>query len=370
MLLEKYALQENIALRNRVVMAPMTTWSAQADGQVSLEELDYYRHRSVGVGMVITGTTYVTPNGIGFDGQFYGGDDLYIQSLGRLAQAIHLGGAKAVLQVFHAGRMSKSSLIGGNQVESASAVRALREGAEEPRALDEEEIYNILDAFYNVTVRAIKAGFDGVEIHGANTYLIQQFFSPHSNRRTDYWGGDLESRMRFPIAVLSSVKRAVMDVGQDDFIIGYRLSPEEVETPGIRLVDTLRFVDILSDMGLSYLNVSLGRYNQTSLNDKKDNVPVGKQIIDVVNKRIPVLGVGGIWTKEDAEMALDLGYDLIQLGRSIVLNPDWVMKVSNDNPVRRTINESIASGLYIPQKMQERIFSVPDWFPVDNGGKS
>ncbi len=271
-ILKPYQLSSTIELRNRLVMAPMTTWSSQPDGQISLDELDYYRYRSGGVGMVITATTFTIPNGMGFKNQFYaGGDDLYIPSLTKLADSIKLGGAKAILQMFHAGRMSKKSVLGGNQIVSASAVKALREDSELPRELSEPEIHNIIESFYEATRRAIRAGFDGVEIHGANTYLVQQFFSPpHSNRRDDYWGGgSLLKRLRFPIGIVSSVKRAAADFGDDDFIVGYRFSPEEVEEPGITMDDTLKLVDVLADQGLTYLNLSLSNYKQTSMRDKK-----------------------------------------------------------------------------------------------------
>lgn len=363
-LLLPYMLTESIKLKNRLVMAPMTTWSSQRDGQVSLDELDYYRHRSVDVGMVITGTTYTSPNGLGFENQFYGGDDLYTKSLGQLAQAIHMGGSKAILQVFHAGRMSQSRLLGGNQIESASAIAAECPDAEIPRALEEGEIYNILDSFYEVTKRAIKAGFDGVEIHGANSYLIQQFFSPHANRREDYWGGDLERRMRFPIGVLSSVKRAVMDTGTKNFIVGYRLSPEEIEKPGIRLEDTLKFVDILATQGLTYLSLSLELYNQTSLVNQSDKVAVGTQIMNVINGRIPVIGVGGVNTLDKANDARTMGYDMVALGRSIIMNPDWVKRVKAGRELRQSIKSSESQKLYIPLGLMDKILSKEDWFKV------
>ena len=362
---EPYMLTESIELRNRLVMAPMTTWSSQPDGQVSLEELDYYRHRSVDVGMVVTGTTYASPNGMGFENQFYGGDDLYTSSLGQLAQAIHMGGAKAVLQVFHAGRMSHSSLLGGNHIESASAVASERPGAQKPRALEEGEIYNILDSFYEITKRAIKAGFDGLEIHGANTYLIQQFFSPHSNRRDDYWGGDLERRMRFPIGVLSSVKRAVMDTDTKNFIIGYRLSPEETESPGIRMADTLKFVNILADQGLSYIHLSLSKFDQRSMVNKKNKHIMGKQIIEMVNGRVPVIGVGSITTEDQVNEALDMGYDMIAMGRSLVMNPDWVKRVKSGKEPRQSLKLSDAKALYIPSGLVKKIREREDWFKIE-----
>lgn len=363
--LSPYMLTESIELRNRLIMAPMTTWSSQVDGQVSLDELDYYRVRSSGVGMVITGTTYTLPNGAGFENQFYAGDDLYTKSLGRLAQSIHMGGAKAILQIFHAGRMSSSKTLSGNQIVSASAVKALRPTAEMPRALEEAEIHNIIDSFYEATRRAIEAGFEGVEIHGANTYLVQQFFSPHSNRRDDYWGGDLERRMRFPIGVISAVKRAVKDYGHEAFIIGYRLSPEEVEEPGITIDDTLNFVNILCNQGLTYLNLSLGDYAQKSQRNTKDQIPLGKRILDMIDGRIPVMASGGVTDLKKARAAIDFGYDMIQLGRSLIINPDWVARAEAGQEIDQSLKVADAKKLFIPENLLKNIVANKGWFPID-----
>lgn len=364
-ILKPYMLTESIELRNRLAMAPMTTWSAQVDGQTSLEELDYYRVRSSGVGLVITGTTYTLPNGMGFEGQFYAGHDLYTKSIGRLAQAIHSGGAKAVLQIFHAGRMSNSKLLGGNQPVSASDVPALRPNAEKPRPLTEVEIDNIITSFYETTRRAIEAGFDGVELHGANTYLLQQFFSPHSNKRTDHWGGDLEGRMAFPLAVIDAVQKAVRDYGKEDFIIGYRLSPEEIEEPGITIDDTLNYVNILCTKKLTYLNLSLSKYDQTSWRDETDQIPVGKRILDMIGDRVPILGVGGIDSVLNAEDARNLGYSMVQLGKSIIMNPDWVKRAEEGQALRETLNPKDAKKLFIPKPMLAKIQGNPGWFPIE-----
>lgn len=361
-ILNAYQVTDQIKLRNRLVMAPMTTWSSQADGQVSIEELDYYRYRSQGVGLVITGTTYTLPSGVGFENQFYGGDDLYIPSLRKLADAIHMGGAKAVLQIFHAGRMSKSNLQGGTRVVSASDIPAVRPDAQVPRPLLEGEIHNIIESFYETTKRAIKAGFDGVEIHGANTYLLQQFFSPHSNRREDYWGGSLEKRLRFPMAIVHRVLAAVAEEGPNDFMVGYRFSPEEIEEPGISLEDTLFLVDALADTDLTYLNVSLERYNQTSKRQVNLHDPIGKLLLQKIRGRKPLMGSGGISTLEDANDALGLGYDMIQLGKTLIMNPDWVGAIRNHRPLREGLTAEDVKRLYIPSGLYKKMLEHEGWF--------
>src|SRR5690606_3685075 len=162
------------------------------------DEVNYYAERSRGVGTVITACAYVSKEGKAFPGGFSAASDNMIPGLSKLAKAIKDQGAKAVLQIFHGGRMVPKKLIGGEQPVSASAIKAPRETADMPREMSEEEILDTIAAFGEATRRAIEAGFDGIELHGANTYLIQQFFSPHSNRRTDKWGGDIEKRMTFP----------------------------------------------------------------------------------------------------------------------------------------------------------------------------
>ncbi|MBE0643830.1 MAG: NADH-dependent flavin oxidoreductase, partial [Bacteroidetes bacterium] len=193
-----------LTLSNRITVAPMTTWSSHQDGTIHPDEIAYLRRRSRGPALVMTAACYVQPEGHAFDGQWSCHSDAMLPSLRSAADAIHDEGALAVLQIHHGGRMCPASLLGHAPL-SASAVPAERPGADIPRAMTEEEILACIDAFADATRRAIAAGYDGVEIHGANTYLLQQFFSPHSNRRDDAWGGTLEKRMRFPLAVARAV---------------------------------------------------------------------------------------------------------------------------------------------------------------------
>lgn len=197
--LSTYTLPNGIELKNRLIMAPMTNFSSHQDGTVTEEEVNYYARRSKGVSMVITACAYITPNGKGFHGEFGAGNDEMIPSLEKLATRIKEQGAKAVLQIFHGGRMCPPELVPNGEIVSASDIPAENGGVsteepdKKPRALTEAEVEDIIQAFGEATRRAIEAGFDGVEIHGANGYLIQQFFSPHSNRREDRFGGSLEN---------------------------------------------------------------------------------------------------------------------------------------------------------------------------------
>ena len=320
-------------------MAPMTNFSSNKDGAVSDNELSYYKERSGGVGAVITAVAYVTRDGKGFVNEVGADSDEMIPGLKRLADTIKREGAKAILQIFHAGRMAPPELLVDCQLVSASAVAAHRPGLVTPRELTETEINTIIQAFGESTRRAIEAGFDGVEIHGANTYLIQQFFSPHSNRRKDKWGGSLEKRMAFPLAVIDSVKAAVNKYAKHPFIIGYRISPEEIENPGINMEDTLVFVDTLSEQDLDYLHISVQDFWQGSIRNNKYNNSRVLLIHRRVGHKVPIIGVGSLHTPDDVKKALDTGVPLIALGRELIIEPKWVQKVQvgEENTIKTTL---------------------------------
>lgn len=203
LLTQAFTFKNGLRMRNRVVMAPMTTWSANDDETISDEEVNYYQARATGVGLVITGCTHVQRNGVGFTNEFAAYDDRFIPSLRKLADAAKSGGALAILQLFHAGNKAVPELIPGGEIVSASALAApagpFNRGGQASRALGHDEIYDVIHDFGEATRRAIEAGFDGVELHGAHGFLIQNFFSPCFNQRTDEWGGSLANRMRFPL---------------------------------------------------------------------------------------------------------------------------------------------------------------------------
>ncbi|WP_043930858.1 NADH-dependent flavin oxidoreductase [Bacillus sp. EB01] len=365
-MLEEIALPSGVKLKNRILMAPMTNWSSGADGMVTDDELAYYLERSGGVGAVITACANVTRDGQGFKDQISAYSDEHIPSLRRLAETIKGEGAKAILQIFHAGRMSPPELLDDSQPVSASAVAAARPGAKTPRELTGEEVKSIIYAFGEATRRAIEAGFDGVEIHGANTYLIQQFFSPHSNRREDEWGGSLEKRMAFPLAVTESVKQAAKKYAIDPFIVGYRLSPEEIEEPGITMEETLKLADVLSEQGLDYLHVSTQDFWKGSLRDKSDDRSRVVLIHDRVGDKIPVIGVGSLYSPDDVKKAMSSGVPLIALGRELIVEPKWVEKVNSgkEEEIRVTLSKNDQGKLVVPNPLWQAIVNTPGWFPL------
>ncbi|MCP3029110.1 NADH-dependent flavin oxidoreductase [Halobacillus sp. A5] len=357
-------LPSGVEFKNRVLMAPMTNFLSTDNGAVSLKELDYYARRAGGVGAVITACANVNAQGKGFEGEIGADRDELIPGLRKLAASIHEQGSKAILQIYHGGRMCPPKLVPYNETVSASPVPPEREGAVTPRELTNEEIEQTIMDFGDTARRAIEAGFDGVEIHGANTYLLQQFFSPHSNRREDQWGGYVRKRMNFPLAVIESVKKAVKTHSDSPFVIGYRLSPEEREEPGIALEDTLQLVDVLAEQNIDYLHVSLADFHQSSMRDKDSSPPVIKRITECIGDRIPVMGVGSLYTAGEVEDALET-VSLVSLGRELLIEPDWVQKVGSGESVRTKMPKDPGEDVMIPEPMWTRIMNVPDWIPSE-----
>lgn len=351
--LKPYRFNNGVVVKNRIVIPPMTEASAFEEGSITRDELRYFRIHSGGTGLFISPVANVSENGKGFEGELSITDDRFLPGLTRMASAMKQNGTKAILQIFHAGRMSNSKILRGTQSVSASAVAAERPNAEVPRELTNDEIEQIITDFGEATRRAIQAGFDGIELHGANTYLLQQFFSPHSNRRTDKWGGSVEKRMTFALEVIKSCRAAVEKYADRPFIIGYRISPEEIETPGIRMADTLQFIDTLSDQPIDYLHISMGYAWRTSLNDKDDSEPLILKIKQQVNNRLPLIAVGSVETPADAEKVIDAGIDFVALGREMLREPHWVEKVENDDEgsIRYTISEQDLDELGITPAM-------------------
>lgn len=351
--LEPYTFKNGLKVKNRVVIPPMTEASGFEEGSITSDELRYFRMHSGGVGLFISPVANVSADGKGFEGELSITDDRYLPGLTKMANAMKQNGTKAILQIFHAGRMSNSRILRGTQPVSASAVAAERPNAETPRELTNEEIEQIITDFGSATRRAIQAGFDGIELHGANTYLLQQFFSPHSNRRTDQWGGDVHGRMRFALAVIDRCYSMIQEYATRPFVLGYRISPEEIETQGIRLADTLQFIDTLSGQPIDYLHISIGYAWRTSLNDQSDTEPLILKIKRQVQGRVPLIVVGSVEKPADAEKVIDAGVDFVALGREMLREPQWVQKVMNDDEkaIRYTISESDLDDLGITPAM-------------------
>jgi 2,4-dienoyl-CoA reductase-like NADH-dependent reductase (Old Yellow Enzyme family) len=365
-----YPLVDGITLRNCIVMAPMTTWSANEDGTVSNDEISYYRYRVKGVGLVITGCTHVQMNGIGFTGEFAAHEDNFIPSLRRLAAAAKSGGAPAILQIFHAGNKANPDLTPDGEIVSASALKApagpFNGGEKVARALGHTEILEIIAAFGETTRRAIEAGFDGIELHGAHGFLIQNFFSPAFNEREDTWGGSPENRMRFPLAVVREVKCVIAAHAKRPFVLGYRISPEEPDAGGLRIAASLQLIERLIDRGVDYIHASLSDALAATPIDAPEGPTLAQILAGHIGGRVPFIAAGQIRTPEQAERALESGLSMVAIGQGLVMNPDWVelARARHDGQILQSIDAEDAVRKCVPQKLWAIIEALPGWFSV------
>lgn len=329
-LFEKLTLPNKVELDNRFVLAPLTHVSSNDDGSISNEEVVYMEQRSKDVGLAISAASNVTDLGKAFPGQPSVAHDSNLEGLKRLAQAMKKNGAKAIVQIHHGGAQSLPNLTPGGDVAGPSLISMKSFGEQEEhhaREITVDEIKETIKAFGEATKRVIDAGFDGVEIHGANHYLIHQFVSPYYNRRDDEWG---EDRLKFASEVIDEVTETVKKYGSKDFIVGYRLSPEEVESPGISMEITETLVKHLIEKPLDYLHVSLMDIHSKTREGKYKGQERVQLLLEWMDGRMPLIGIGSIFTADQAIEAIEsTKVDLIALGREILLDHNFISKIKD-----------------------------------------
>ncbi|MWN31091.1 MULTISPECIES: flavocytochrome c [unclassified Gilliamella] len=347
-------LPNGVELKNRIMMAPMTTCSGFYDGSVTHDLIEYYQARSGTIGTIIVECGFVDDKGLAFPGAIGLDSDDKIEGLAKIAKVIKEKGSKAIIQVYHGGRMVEPKLIGGQSPVGPSAIAAPRPNAPTPIALTAEEVDEMIDKFSQAVRRAIQAGFDGIEIHGANTYLIQQFYSPNSNQRKDKWGGSRDNRTQFPLAVLEITHAMVKQYATPEFIVGYRFSPEELEVPGIRFDDSMYLLEKLAEKGLDYIHFSMGTILRPSIVDTQDPTPLIKKYVTMRSEtlaKIPVVGVGNVINQSDVEDAINSGYDLVAVGRACIAYPDWIDRIEKGEKLELFINSDKREELNIPEPL-------------------
>lgn len=316
-----------LELKNRIVMPSMVTNYANRDGSVSDRLISYYKARAAGgVALIVVEAAYIHPSGKGFENQLGIYNDKLVPGLKRLVNEIHAEGGKVFLQLYHAGSQTDSSLT-RTPILSPSAIPCPTK-KEIPVELNKESIEVLVDAYIKAAKRAQKAGFDGVEIQGAHGCLLNQFLSSYSNKRTDQYGNSLENRMRFPLEIVTRIRK---DLGKD-FILGYRLSAYEYIEDGLTLTETKPFAKRLEAAGIDLISVSAGANQFMMMTVPPMGIKQGcaaylsKEIKKEVN--IPVIVAGRINEPRVAEeILLDEKADLIALGRALIADAEFPNKV-------------------------------------------
>ncbi len=334
---------KNMRLNNRLVMPPMATAKALTDGHVTPEMLAYYQEKSAGgyIGLVIIEHSYVSPEGKAHERQLSAADDAVIDGLMKLASVIHGQGSKTIMQINHAGSAASPEITGGRPV-APSAVDNPRRGSS-PRELDKEEIASLIKSFAAAAGRARAAGFDGVELHSAHGFLLNQFFSPLTNRRRDEYGGEVNGRIRIHLEIVQAVREAL----GADFPVFVRLGASDYCDGGTTIEDSIMAAQALEAAGVDVLDVSggfcgfsipgasTGPAAAGAAHDDGENAgagggsgyfaPLTEALKQVVG--IPVILTGGIKDPGVADRLLREGKaDLIGVGRAILADSLWAKK--------------------------------------------
>lgn len=319
-----FTLNNGVQINNRLVVAPMTHYASNPDGTLSDEEREFLRGRGDDFGLFITAATLVHPSGKAFVGQPCAYDESHLASLSEVANIIKAGGAKAILQIHHGGYQSLPQFGG------VIAPSDVDDGKHTARAMSVDEIKAVIDGFGEATKLAIQAGFDGVEIHGANNYLIQQFFSPQSNKRDDEWGGSLPNRLRFVNAVIDTVNATKTKHHKEDFIVGYRFSPEEAGEDGLTMSDSFDLIDNLVHKNLQYLHISLWDFYKKARRGADTRKTRIEQIHAHIAGRLPLIGVGCLLSADDVARAYGTGWaEFVAVGKAVMINPNFATLLKN-----------------------------------------
>ncbi len=290
----------------------MQSGRADFNGAVTQKLINFYIRRSSALGLPIVEHAYVTALGkIGLK-QLGIYDDSMIPGFEKLSAGLHYVGAPAVVQISHAGAVANKKVIGATPVGPSPR--------DKTRMLKKAELISLSEDYALAAERAVKAGFDGVELHGAHGYLLNQFFTPLLNKREDEFGGSLENRMRFPLMVVKRVRERI-----GGRLLLYRIGSDDLAPMGTRIEDAVAFALKLQEAGVDVLDVSGGMCGSEpkQLREIKGYfIPQAHQIKKAVS--IPVIGVGGITDALFADQLVNDGkVDLVAVGRALWHDSEW-----------------------------------------------
>ena len=318
---------KNIELNTKLVMPPMASEKAVEGGLVSHALCDYYDEKTKGayIGLVITEHSYVSPEGKASAGQLSISDDSTIEGFKKLVSVLHKNGSKVIAQVSHAGAAAHHEIT-GYDVLSSSSVMIPRKSSnyELPKEMSQRDIDKVINDFVQAARRAKEAGFDGVEIHSAHGYLLNQFFSPIMNKRTDkYKGSSIEGRTRLHLEIIEGIRKMTAP----GFLIAVRLGACDYISGGSSLEDSVEACLLFKEVGVDLLDISGGFCGYT--NPELEEEGWFSRITQAVKEKVevPVILTGGIVSPEAAEKILqEEKADLIGVGRALLNDSDWPKK--------------------------------------------
>jgi 2,4-dienoyl-CoA reductase-like NADH-dependent reductase (Old Yellow Enzyme family) len=330
-LLDPMTFARGPAMKNRLALAPLTNGQSHPDGMLSDEEYRWLTYRAEGgFGLTMTCAAHVQREGQGFAGQLGVFSDRHGEAIARLAETIKRFDSVAVVQLHHAGMRSPAELIG-------EAPHCPSDNAETgARALTLGEVERLRDDFIAAAVRCERAGFDGVELHGAHGYVLAQFLSPEINLRTDRYGGSLENRARIVKEIIDGVRAQT----RADFNLGIRLSPERF---GLKLAEIRTLAgELLAEGKLDYLDMSLWDWAKEPVEEEFKGRTLMSYFTDLPRGETRLGCAGKVLSGQDARTCLERGMDFVLLGRAAILHHDWPRRAAADadfTPIATPVSE-------------------------------
>ena len=373
-LFEKITLNNGTVVPNHLAIAPLTLFSSNPDGTINDEEREYLKLRATNIGLYILGAQVVSKEGItaiNFPGTFCDKD---LPSIKERADIVKSQGALAINQIHHGGALALKQYSGMTPVVPSKDIaveEAKKRGADtDMHELTDNEINEIIEKFANATELSIKAGYDGVEIHGANNFLIQQFYSPHTNKRKDNWGGSDEKRMNFALKIVDAVCKIREKHNCPKFIIGYRLSPEEPYEDGITMTETLKLIKALVQKPIQYIHISQKDYFKKTRRGEGIGIERLKLIHDITKDKVALIGVGGLKSEKNIYDAFKTGFsEFIAVGVASMLNPDFaiLLKEGKGDKINLELDPQHPELYKIPKHLWEMCLEGQDWLPPIKG---
>jgi 2,4-dienoyl-CoA reductase-like NADH-dependent reductase (Old Yellow Enzyme family) len=365
-LFEKYTLNNKVEVPGRLVVAPLTLFSSNPDGSINDEEREYLKLRATGIGLYILGANAVNQEGIAFSCQPRAISQKDIPSLAERAKIIKSQGALAINQIFHAGNLGDKTYSGVTPV----APSVDNDKKDKMHELTDSEIKKIIKDFINATELSIKAGYDGIEIHGANNFLIQQFYSAYTNRRTDDWGGSIEKRMKFCLEIVDACCKVREKLNLPKFIIGYRLSPEEPFENGITMTETLKLVKELVKKPIQYIHISQKNFFQKTRRGEGTDIERLKVIHKETIGKVALIGLGSLMSEKDFNSALKSGFcEFIGTGVASMMNRDLgiLLKEKKGDKINLELDPEHPEKYLIPKPLWKMCLGGGDWLPPLKG---
>ena len=374
-LFEKITLNNGVEIDNRLAVPPLTLFASNQDGSITDEERNYLKVRGKDIGLYILGATMISKEGMSTLNYPTAMSEKDIPSLEERAKIIKSNGTKAICQINHAGCLALKKMTGLDPVVPSAEV-AIKDAEQRGskmkyfHELNDEEIKKLIEKFAYATELLIKAGYDGVEIHGANNYLIQQFYSPHTNKRTDDWGGSDEKRMKFALEIVDAICKVREKCKCPKFIVGYRLSPEEPYEDGITMTETLKLIRSLVKKPLQFIHISQKDYFQKTRRGEGTGIERLKVIHEITKDKVALVGVGGLKSEKQIMSAINSGFsEFVGVGNGSMMNKDLgtLLKEGKGDKLEVELDTEYPEKYALPNSIWQMCLQDIDWLPPIKG---